>query len=678
MDARQFVFVIVIVSLASGENALGQNAAADTKAGDVPPKPARSQFEAGEFREYTSQDLTRPQPSGPQGAGHDLRTLQGQLVDHLGQPIPDVFVSIHEQIGYENPASVDNFDKTDQLGRFILRSSLLKDRVEVRRGNEAVWNQTVEPGQTTMKIVWPKPSPVRLEIDRKLLLAGKEFSLTTPEFWTDMSPLHIPRVQSHEGVTTFNWLLPGTYRVLCPKRIKVGGFNVERSVTIAEFTVREGEEQAVRAGAEPGIEITNSVPKWGNDDPAQKRGAYVEIETVKTRYHDVSALVDIAAVDGAGRFRARVWRPGQYVLRVSAVAAPPVVVGEAEVAAGAVFGEIPAANAFSATPSGRIRFEVKEGAKVVDVTPSERPAAVSPTVQFVHGQLESQAMTVSYARYLSGAGGKASTLAAYEDHAGVANELFRVLNEPNSPYDWRRNAYDTLARMTEHEGVVERLMALWDVPHRRAERHDVLNSIENPKRNAPQVIDWVEKRTNEPNLRWRSIAYHMLVQIAGRYPEHRQRIGPIMIRGLADPYPDIRSQAVGTMEWFDKSQTEGPARAMLADPDMAVRLRAGRSVWRITGDSGPFLRVATELLSHDNLELRSEAASLLETLDTLPPETLTALRANIGDAAPPPAPAGRGRGAPRGARGRDPEVMMRTNVNRAARQTLQKHGAGDK
>src|SRR6185436_645644 len=99
----------------------------------VPLKPARTPLETTDLRPFTSLNLGIPETYGSQGAGRELRTLHGQLVDNFGQPIAGAMVGLQEEIGFQNPTSLENIDKTDELGRFLVRADLLKDRLEVHR-----------------------------------------------------------------------------------------------------------------------------------------------------------------------------------------------------------------------------------------------------------------------------------------------------------------------------------------------------------------------------------------------------------------------------------------------------------------------------------------------------------------------------------------------------------------
>jgi hypothetical protein len=680
MLVRVFTLVAILTLPTHVALAQAEKNSPTGKASELSPKPAKTPIDLTEFREAGLPDFSQPRASGAQGAGRELRTLHGLVVDHLGQPMAGVLVAVRDKIGFENEAGYENFDKTDEQGRFVVRGDLLKDRVEVRRSREQIWSQNLEPDQTYVKFVWPKPCKLRLELDVKLCLAGKEFVIASTERGANSELFYLTRAQPHEGVTTLNWLMPGSYRVLCPKKVKSGGTDVERSVDVGEFTIGAGEEKTVHIEPQPGIEITNSLPKWGKDDPAEHRGTYVEIETVKTRYYDSPATVDIAAVDAEGRFHARVPRPGHYTLRINSVAAaaaPPIPPGAVRIGvvrpAPAMAVEAAEKRLIGAAAAGAIRLEVKEGAKVVDVTAGGPVEAVSPTTEQVRAILARQPdLNVSW----SNTDVQVASLAANPDRAGVVAELFRIVNDEDSPYEWNYPAVGGLGNMTDTEGVVEGLLALLDVPFREFERGRVISVLNNPQRNVPQVIDRMVALTNERDLRLRMDAYYALEAIASRQPGYKERIVPTLIRGLSDPYQAIRAGTAGVLGSLKVMQAEAPLRALLVDPDMHVRLVAARAIFQMTGDDKPLIRVGTELLSHENLSLRSEAITHLDSLGTLPPATLTALRANLGEVQPGQAvaPAAAGR---RGARGRDPDLSLRTSINQGARRTLQKHGAGE-
>jgi hypothetical protein len=314
---------------------------------------------------------------------------------------------------------------------------------------------------------------------------------------------------------------------------------------------------------------------------------------------------------------------------------------------------------------GKFRFTVPEGA--TEFVLSEQDVAAkkgSPTVQFVHGVLESEMPPSEIMHTWSYSDVQVAELVRHEDRAGVAAELLRILSDPTTPYEWTHVTLQALEQMTETEGVVEGLLALLKNPPARLDRGKFSSALREPKRKVSEVIDAILPLVEESKARQRWGAYYALGQIAGKQPEFRQRIAPILIGGLADPFYMIREHAAGALGWAEVAEAKEPLAALLNDPDTRVRLAAGRALWKIDGDRQPLVQLATGLLAHESMETRQHAANAVSELEKLPPATLDALRANLLEESGPPF--------------RSREDSARTWLSRAARSILEKHGAIEK
>ncbi len=101
-------------------------------AAEPDPKPSLSRFEMRVFNNFISYDLSRPKLHGlMENMGLETRTVRGRALAHTGRPIVGALVALCEDIGYSGNCCDENFDITDQLGRFFLVGGLDRTRVVV-------------------------------------------------------------------------------------------------------------------------------------------------------------------------------------------------------------------------------------------------------------------------------------------------------------------------------------------------------------------------------------------------------------------------------------------------------------------------------------------------------------------------------------------------------------------
>ena len=106
----------------------------------VTPKAERSQFDMEEVRRFISRTLSRPASEGSLRVwGTQTRKVHGRVVDHDGQPVAGAHVAFVEPIGFSRQCYDENFDKTDDQGRFLVEGGLLKSRLVVQRSDTQVW-----------------------------------------------------------------------------------------------------------------------------------------------------------------------------------------------------------------------------------------------------------------------------------------------------------------------------------------------------------------------------------------------------------------------------------------------------------------------------------------------------------------------------------------------------------
>lgn len=229
-------------------------------------KPARSQFDIKEFHEFVSYNLGRPVSRGSLVPfGFVTRTLHGRVVDHEGKPIAGAKVAFVETIGYSGQCYNENFDLTDQQGRFLVEGQLERSRIVVRRDKKRVWTQAVTPEATSLDFAWPAPATCTVTVDPALNRNGDKIWISSSGYWAGMNTLQILAKLDPDGSCIVEDLLPGSYRIAIakdvaqgeqvePSRVEVGSFKITANVQKSVTCQRTGNRQL--SGKVPGPDNT--------------------------------------------------------------------------------------------------------------------------------------------------------------------------------------------------------------------------------------------------------------------------------------------------------------------------------------------------------------------------------------------------------------------------------------
>lgn len=302
-----------------------------------------------------------------------------------------------------------------------------------------------------------------------------------------------------------------------------------------------------------------------------------------------------------------------------------------------------------------------------ELVPTEQelpPESNSPTVQFVHSQLDARMQYSSLHRFQrSFQRSKVKALVDNADRPGVAAELLRIVSDPKSPHEWTGVAAESLGQMTETEGVVEGILALIQSPGYVTRRGSLNIVLYHPARKVPEIIEAMNVMTKDSSALTRFGAYVTLGQVAKNRPQFLEQITPVLIRGLSDPDYHSRELAAQYLGGFNATQAKQPLANLLNDKDPSVRLAGAKALWRIDGNSERLVRVATELLAHEGVEFRAIATLALNDLEIIPAVTLDAVRANLGN---------------EGRYVANYEDSQWIALARSSRQLLDKHGAIEK
>ncbi len=579
---------------------------------DAPLKPARSDFDLREFSDFINFDLSVPRPRGPlQREGRLIRTLVGQVVDHAGAPIVGAQVVFTEPIGQGTEDFDENYDKTDELGRFFVEGDELRERLVVRRGDGLVWNVPVATDDRVLRVQWPAPGRVTIVIDPELLPPGSEIGIVSVEYWAGMSPLRRKATTDASGAAIVDDLLPGTFRVVANRPLVTDEGGREYAAReFGQFTIAAGQQQELRFAPEAMIPVVGKT---------ETPGACVIVQRQRTRYLQNRAVVDGVFCDDAGAFVAHVLGPGWYCLTVKMRPAP-------ENSRQGGFREV------VPPPIHRVRFVVDESTTTVAVD-FDKPR--DPTVEFVHRTLDSDGpLNVSW----SHTDVQAAMLVGHADRAGVAAELLRILGDDQAPHDWKYPTLQALGGMTETPGVTEGLLALLAKPAGGLRPGQLFAPLHRATEDLDRIVDAVSAYNEDEDWRTRWGVQYYLGRMAHEHPQLKDRVIPLLLAGLRDPVERIRSGAAATLGWLDAKQAADDLRALRDDPNDKVRLWAARAMWQTSGDPQPLVEIATDLLNRENddYEAKKDAAYALREVDDIPQEAIDALTRYAGNQDKPP------------------------------------------
>ena len=212
---------------------------------EEPTDPAgkiNAPFELDKYKSFIDLDLSRPRPDcSLADMGIPALTTSGQLVDHQGQPLPNVAVAIVEPIGLSGTCYYDNFDTTDQQGRFSVAGSIVKTRLVFRKPNGRIWKLTPANRDQPVHVRWPQPATVSITMPQEIAEAAKAIHIQTPGYWSGMSVLRQSATLDGQGRAVFEDVIPSEYFVTVDQSVDVVDPPLIHRVEIGRLKVNEGD-----------------------------------------------------------------------------------------------------------------------------------------------------------------------------------------------------------------------------------------------------------------------------------------------------------------------------------------------------------------------------------------------------------------------------------------------------
>ncbi len=212
-------------------------------------------------------------------------------------------------------------------------------------------------------------------------------------------------------------------------------------------------------------------------------------------------------------------------------------------------------------------------------------------------------------------------LSRYHDRPRMAAHLERiVLDETRSNHE-RHLALDSLGAMTDVPGVVDRLLRMLDSPKLEPLHADVIGTFEKTNVDAARIAARIAEFTDADEIGVRFEAYYVMGLLALSHPDVRRQILPHFIHGLDDSQAHIRRWTAGSLGSLGDRESAGDLGRLLDDPDDEVRIKAARSIWKLTSTSDHVLAIATEILCDDDraASAKLQAAYALKEVNIVPP-----------------------------------------------------------
>ncbi|MAG93678.1 MAG: hypothetical protein CMJ48_08010, partial [Planctomycetaceae bacterium] len=502
--------------------------------------------------------------------GFETRTVRGRVVDHEGKPVVGALVAFAERIGYSGECFDENFDKTDEMGRFLVEGDLERTRVVVRRSATAIWNVNLKPEQEFVAITWPKPATCHITVDPSLCNPNDDLTITTTRYCAGMSVIRVKaRIDADRRATVAN-LIPGDYFIAANKSITIGDADETTPVEIGHFSIEPGEEKRVSCVQGGQRRVVGKIPKAG----VRMR---LRVERQKLRYEDWTRCVGFVACAEDGSFRTRPLEPGRYLLRF---------VGPAPANRGGFRGF-----GFPAGPvTVKHRLDIPNDDVPIELTVGGKQQGTSA---FVHQTLDREASGL-----WSNADIQISELLAHPDRKGVSEELLRITNDPLAPYSWRRPALRALGGMTDSPKVIDALLEkLKSVPRSDTKaKARVIRAFAGCKHSSRKIVESIAEYRNDENLRVRWATYDTLARLVHVDPDNRERIIGWLVEMLSDPWDRIRADVAATLGRLAANQSVPALRKARNDPVGKVRVWSAWAIARITHERRQAVELMTERL----------------------------------------------------------------------------------
>lgn len=573
----------------------------------VTPKAKRSQFDMEEVRRFISRTLSRTASEGSLRIwGIQTRKVRGRVVDHDGQPIAGAHVAFVEPIGFSRQCYDENFDKTDDQGRFLVEGGLLKSRLVVRRSDRQIWATQITGKDDNVEIVWPQPAAVHISVDADLLQQDAPIvRVTSARYRGGMSTLTEQYELDEKNSFEITDQLPGDFTISVQRTIKLGEHSESRYVEVGSFHAEPGADLAVRCRPTGNRRVSGKCP------PALKGPAILYVDRIRTKYEDGYRTFDLVACED-GTFTTVPLPPGSYVLRFKRPPQPKPAVPRNR----AISGFRPV----YAEPEWLHRFVVPDADKPLIVDTSPPQDKVAARVQSV---LDSRgAMNVSW----SHTDVQVAQLQRDSDREAVERELLRLYSDPTTPQQWMYTIRRTLGGMLDSPEVRNVLFEQLRSADHLGDRTAVLGIFRDSRRATREIIDAIAEYRHDENIYIRSSALNALGRLIDADEVVRPVILPWLIEATTDQYDRLRSDMVATLGRIKAEEAVPALEVAMKDPIGKVRVMAAWALWRITGERERPIKLMTVRLRASDHSGKVEAANFLGEFDELPEITLKQLR----------------------------------------------------
>lgn len=604
----------------------------------VAPKPARSQFDMQEVREFISQTLSRtPSQGSLHPWGMQSRTIRGRVVDYDGQPVVGAYVAFVEPIGFSRNCNDENFDKTDEHGRFVVEGDFMRSRLVVRRSKTQVWSVDIPRDKGAVEIVWPEPATVRISVDADLREEDASLiTVTSTRYWAGLATLNAQFELDENNAVEITDQLPGEFTIAVKRSIQIGDHSESRYVEVGSFLAEPGAKLDVNCRPTGHRRISGNCPE------GIKGPAILHVDRARTRYQDGCRTCDLVACED-GSFATAPLPPGNYVLRFKLPPAPKPQPPANQVIR--TFRPVVAAREW------RYRIVVPEAD--APLTVSVEPPA-DEVVARIHNVLDSQGpLNVSW----SHTDVQVASLLRDTDREAVQRELLRLFRSPNTPQEWQYPIRRALGGMLDSPKVLDAFLERMRTTDELGDRTAILGIFRDSKRATQEIVESVAQYRNDEDVFIRSSALNALGRLVDADQSMRPIIIPWLIEATSDPYDRIRSDMVATLGRINAEEAVSALQKSIEDPIGKVRVMAAWALWRITGERERPIKLMTVRLRASDHSGKVEAASFLGEFSELPEITIKQLLAHTHSDDKPPY------------RG---EKLLRVQLKRASLSTLKK------
>lgn len=561
-------------------------------------KSARTAIGGRELAKFVSHELSRPSSRGSLvDVVGDFRTVHGRVLDHDGKPVTGALVAICERIGYSNQCYDENFDMTDDLGRFVVQAAVDKNRLVIRRGPTAIWRFALQPTQDYAVVQWPAPSSCKITVDKSLGAPGDTLTIATSRYWAGMSVMRYGAVLDQDRSATVSDLIPTSYFITNHKTAKVGENEESVPVEIGSFSVKPGETANVKC-----VHVGQRGLKGRVTAPVKPLS--ISIERQKSRYEDWPRIVDFVGCEADGSFATRPLEPGNYVLTVLGPAPAEL--------RGLGFG-------------GPRRYTIR---KRITVPKENLPIEVT-----FGGKIEGTAAAVrsildtrSTGRWSVGRQVVTNRI-GHADRKGVEAELIRIINDRHAPFEWQDSAMKALGGMTESPRALNALLTKLKSAKGVRLKTRAIRAFDQAKQGVDQIVPALLPFIRDPEFRVRWAAYSALTKLALIDGADRTAIEVALSEMLDDPWERTRADVAAALGRLEARSALPALKKARQDRSGKVRVWAAWAIWKITGDQEQAIKLMTARLYKESSVGKWEAAYLLSDLKNLPPLTIKGLQA---------------------------------------------------